>query len=85
LIDEAAGRASHVVDVTVAIAVATLVDPAQRPFHVAAQLVEQRQVARPARILGEQDEEERRRVHRTVIGCVRDLTPPSELAEAKLM
>ncbi len=55
-------------DEAVAVAVGAL-DPVERPDRVAAKLVDQGVVAGPAPVLGEQNEEERRRVDGSVVAA----------------
>ena len=68
LVGQTLARARFVVDEAVTVMVGDVVDPAQRAFDVASQLVEEREVACPADVLGQQADEERRRVDRSVVG-----------------
>src|SRR5581483_7660069 len=74
-----------VVEVTVAIAVAESIDPAERRLDVAAQLASQPDISGPGDVFPE-DEEERRRIDRTVVGrALRDLAEPRERALPELV
>ena len=65
--------------------VGDVVDPAQRPIDVASQLVEERQIACPADVLGEQADEQRRRVDRSVVGGLRHFVEVGLLVDPQLV
>ena len=77
--------AALVLDVAVAVAVAVAIDPGDRRARLALQLARQRAVARPALVLLEQDQEQRRRVGAAVVGRVRPLLEGGHLAEPQLV
>ena len=74
--DEAVIRAPQELDEAVPVAVAELVDPAQRLAHRRLELAHERVVARPAPGLGEQHEKQRRGVDRAVVAREPDLGSP---------
>src|SRR5262249_32299774 len=74
-----------VLDVAVAVAVAEAVDPVQRRPSRALQLAGQGGVARPALVLVQKYQEQRRRVCTAVVGRVRPFAEGGQLAEAQLV
>src|ERR1700674_460035 len=78
-------RTPLVVEEAITVAIAPAVDPRQRALGGREELAERGAVVRPLHVLGEQDEEERRRVDRSVVGRVRHLAGRSHLAEADLV
>ena len=85
LVDEAAFGLALVLDEAVAVEVAVVVDPVERRERVGPQLVDQLIVSRPALVLIEQHQPQRRGVDRAVVGRVRDLVGACQLARAQLV
>src|SRR6185312_13534568 len=71
-----------VVEIAIAVAVAVALDPRERRIDVAPQLAYQPEVSRPREVLIEQDEEERSRIHGTVVD--RALRNPLEARQGPL-
>ena len=74
-----------VLDEAIAVHVAVLAHPRQRGLRVGQQAAGKVQVARPAHVLAEGDEEQRRRVHAAVVGAVRHALQLGQLAQADLV
>src|ERR1700722_16865055 len=86
LVDKTRGQvAARVLDVTVPVGVAAVIDPLQRRSGIWLERAYERVVAGPAVILVEQDQEQRRGVGRPEVGRVRALAASRELAEAQLV
>src|SRR5262249_28103970 len=79
------GVAALVLDIAVAVAVAEVVDPAERGARRGLELADERRIARPALVLVEQDEEQRRRVGAAVVRRMRALLEDRQLPEAQLV
>ncbi len=77
--------AALVRDVAVALEVGVLVDPVERRPRLALELADELAVARPALVLVEQDDVERRRVGAAVVRRVRPLLERRHLAVAHLV
>ena len=86
LVDQPRGRVSPLVlDIAVAIAVAAVLDPLQGGPRVWLKRVDERIVRRPAVILVEEHQEQRRRIRCAEVGGMRSLAARGELAEAQLV
>ena len=85
LVQQAPLRSALVLDEAVAVAIAPLVDPAERGHRVRPQPVDEVAVAGPVERLAEQDQPERRRVDAAVVGRVRQLAGSGRLAHAQLV
>ena len=85
LIAQAAGTARAIVEQPVPVVVSVLGDPGQRVFDGVSQLVEQREVARPVGVFGEQAEEQRCRVDRAVVAGERRRVDRRHLSQAQLV
>ncbi len=85
LVAEPLRRAGPVLDIAVAVAVAELVDPGQRGHRVVAERAHDLRVARPAPVLGQQDQPERRRVGAAVVRAVRLEPELGQLAHPQLV
>ena len=80
-----AGLRQRVLDVSVAVGVAAVLDPGQRRAGVGLQRADQLVVAGPAVVLVQQDQEQRRGVGGPEVRRVRALTARGELAESQLV
>jgi hypothetical protein len=78
-------RASLVLDEAVAVAIAPLVDPAERGPSRWAEAVHELPVAGPVERLAEEDQPERRRVDAAVVRRVGQLPGPGRLADPQLV
>src|SRR6185312_13697389 len=86
LVDQAAAVSAPVVEVAVAVAVAEALDPLESRIDVAAQLAYQRRVPGPCKVLVEENEKERSRIHGTVVGgALRNAPEPRQRTLAKLV
>ena len=85
LVDEAAVPVAGVLDQSVPIAIVEPIQPVERPIHVAPQVAEHVERARPRRVLAEEDEEQRRGVHRSVVGRLGDPAQSRQLAHPELV
>src|SRR5512133_3668655 len=74
-----------VLDIAVTVSVPVVVNPRQRGAGRAFQLVDEAGAPGPTFALVEEDEKERRRVGRAVVGRVRSLLERGQLAEADLV
>ncbi len=74
-----------VLDVAVAVAIAVAVDPLERGARVRLERAHEAGVARPALVLVQEHEEERRRVRGAEVRRMRALAEVRELAEANLV
>src|SRR5215217_5731918 len=82
---DAIGALGGVLDESIAIAVAPLLDPLQRPLHVWQELTVERLIARPTDRFGEEHDKERCGVNRSIVGRMRDVAETSHLAVAHLV
>ncbi len=85
LVEQAKPRAAAVLDEPVAVEVAVAVDPVERRQRVRPQALEQLVVAGPGVDLAEDDEPQRRRIDRAVVGVVRGLPGSGHLAGPQLV
>ena len=86
MIHEAAAVRAHVIEVAVAVVIGDTGRPADRRVQVGREPPGKRDVTGPAHVLGEQDDEQKRRVDRAVVRrALRDLARARELAHAKLV
>ncbi len=85
LVEQAEPRSAQVLDEAVAVEVARVVDPVERRQRVRPQPLEQRVVAGPGMGLAEQDQPERGRIDRPVVGVVRRLARVGHLAGPQLV
>ena len=74
-----------VVDESVSVGVAVLVDPIERRANVALQFVEEIERARPGRMQAKQRQKERRAVNTAVVRRLGYLAKVCQLVEAQLM
>src|SRR5215216_5795953 len=82
---DAVGALRGVLEESIAITVAPLLDPLQRPFHIWQELTIERLIARPTDRFGEEHDKERCGIDRPIVGRMRDVAETSHLAVAHLM
>ena len=82
LVAEALPRPRLVLDVAVAVTIAVPVDPGERGGDLVPSPENERVLAGEAPVLREEDQPERRRVGGAVVGAVRHLAQPRQLAAA---